>query len=190
MHGDQFFYLITFIMGLLLLFRGKSLFFIFPSLIGALWFVAVQDQLIQSAQPRFYLISFVVAFSAITVGYFVFKKVFLKVLVFFGGIYLGFVFSVMFGIQDVMTELIVGVVLGFILLFLFMKLFDLALVIISSAMGSVVVFMVGKEMWNLPEILVPGMFAAGVGFQLLVDGKKKKSGSSDNKSKDRDHEND
>ena len=187
MNGDQVFYIITFVMGFLLLLRGKNLFFIFPSLVGALWFVAVQDQLIEPTQPRFYLISFIVAFCAITVGYFVFKKVFLKVLVFFGGIYLGFALSVVFGINDVLTELIIGVVLGIVLLALFVRLFDLSLEIISSAMGSVIIYTAGSEMREIPEILIPGLFIIGVGVQMLLDGDRKKDGR---KKKDRDDDRD
>lgn len=171
MNGDQIFYIISFILGFLLLFRGKNLFFLFPSLVGSLWFVAIQDQLIGERQPRFYLISFLVAFSAIAVGYFVFKKVFLKVLVFFGGLYLGFAMSVVFGVNDILIELAIGAVMGLVLLFLFMKLFDVTLVIISSVVGSVLIYMTSREMWDLPEILMPGIAVIGIGTQLFISGK-------------------
>lgn len=135
--------------------------------------MAIQDQLIGERQPRFYLISFLVAFSAITVGYFVFKKVFLKVLVFFGGLYLGFALSVVFGVNDILIELGIGAVMGIILLFLFMKLFDVTLIIISSVVGSVLIYMTSKEIWDLPEILMPGIALIGAGVQLFLSNKGK-----------------
>lgn len=186
MNGDQAFYYIALLLGFLLLLWGKRLFFLFPSFIGALWFVALQDQIIGERQPRFYLVSFVVAFSTILVAYFVFKKVILRVAVFFSGLYLGFVAGALFGVENILIELGIGVVLGIVLLALFVKIFDLALVLVSAAIGSVVLFMASKEFWNVPDLIVPVLFVMGSSFQIFVlhDGRRKSD--SDDKEDDDD----
>lgn len=161
---------------------GKRLFFIFPSFFGALWFVAVQDQIIGEREPRYYLVSFAFAFLAILVGYFVFKKIILRGVVFFGGLYLGFVLGAMIGIQNLLIEFGIGIVLGIISLILFIKVFDAALIVISSAIGSVFIFVVGQEFWNIPEFVLPFIFLIGLSFQFFINPKDSDK-KSDKKSK-------
>lgn len=182
MNGDQAFYFIASIFGFLLLLWGKRLFFVFPSFMGAVWFVAIQDQIIGEQEPRFYLVSFFIVFCTILVAYFIFKKVLLKVAVFFCGLYLGFVFGAFFSVNNIIIELVLGIVLGIVLLFLFVKLFDIALISVSSAIGSLILFMVGHELWDIPEIVLPGVFVCGLGFQFLINGDGK-SDSEDSKKK-------
>ena len=176
MSGDQAFYFIASIFGFLLLLWGKRLFFVFPSFMGAVWFVAIQDQVLGDQEPRFYLITFFIVFCTILVSYFIFKKVLLRVAIFFCGLYLGFVLGALFSINSIIIELVLGVILGIALLFLFIKLFDVALVIVSSAIGSIIIYMVGHELWNISQLVLPCILICGLGFQFYITGERK-SGS-------------